>query len=109
MFLPALQLLTGFGFLLMVSMRDPLRDTLEFHKFALGVLLGCGLLALAALPAFDYRRLSDWCYTPLFAALALFVTVPVIVPVVIAKLSAKLMPEVVPPDVTATLVAVPSR
>jgi len=35
-FLPALQLLTGFGFLLMVSMRDPLRDTLEFHKFAIG-------------------------------------------------------------------------
>ena len=39
-FLPALQLLTGFGFLLMVSMRDPLRDTLEFHKFAIGVFLG---------------------------------------------------------------------
>jgi len=28
-FLPALQLLTGFGFLLMVSMRDPLRDSLS--------------------------------------------------------------------------------
>ena len=36
----------------MVSMRDPLRDTLEFHKFALGVFLGCLLLALPALPAF---------------------------------------------------------
>jgi cell division protein FtsI/penicillin-binding protein 2/cell division protein FtsW (lipid II flippase) len=71
-FLPALHLLTGMGFILMTSMRDPLRDTLEFHKFSLGVLLGCGLLALAAVPAFDYRRLSDWCYTPLFAALALF-------------------------------------
>jgi len=71
-FLPALHLLTGVGFILMTGMRDPLRDTLEFHKFALGVVLGCGLLALAAVPAFDYRRLSDWCYTPLFAALALF-------------------------------------
>jgi cell division protein FtsW (lipid II flippase)/cell division protein FtsI/penicillin-binding protein 2 len=71
-FLPALHLLTGIGFLLMASMRDPLRDTLEFHKFAVGVFLGCLLLALTAVPWFDYRRLSDWCYTPLFGALALF-------------------------------------
>jgi cell division protein FtsI/penicillin-binding protein 2/cell division protein FtsW (lipid II flippase) len=71
-FLPALQLLTGFGFLLMVSMRDPLRDTLEFQKFAVGVFLGSLLLALPAFAAFDYRRLSSWCYTPLFAALGLF-------------------------------------
>ena len=71
-FLPALQLLTGFGFLLMVSMRDPLRDTLEFHKFAVGVFLGSLLLALPAFRIFDYRRLASWCYTPLFAALGLF-------------------------------------
>ncbi|MBZ5724840.1 MAG: FtsW/RodA/SpoVE family cell cycle protein [Acidobacteriia bacterium] len=71
-FLPALHLLTGIGLVLMVSLRDPLRDTLEFHKFALGVFLGCLLLALPALKAFDYRKLSDWCYTPLFAALGLF-------------------------------------
>src|ERR1019366_4385450 len=71
-FLPALQLLTGFGFLLMVSMRDPLRDTLEFHKFAIGVFLGSLLLALPAFKIFDYRRLAGWCYTPLFAALGLF-------------------------------------
>lgn len=72
-FLPALHLLSGIGFILMASMRDPLRDTLEFQKFALGVALGCVLLALPAFRLFDYRRLSDWCYTPLFAALALFV------------------------------------
>ena len=71
-FLPAIHLLSGIGLCLMASMRDPLRDTLEFHKFALGVFLGCLLLALPALKAFDYRRLSDWCYSPLFAALALF-------------------------------------
>ncbi len=70
--LPALHLLTGIGFILMAGMRDPLRDTLEFRKFALGAVLGCAVLALAALPAFDYRRLSDWCYTPLFGALGLF-------------------------------------
>jgi cell division protein FtsI/penicillin-binding protein 2/cell division protein FtsW (lipid II flippase) len=70
--LPALHLLTGFGFALMISLRDPLRDTLEFHKFAIGVFCGCVLLALPAFHWFDYRRLSDWCYTPLFAALGLF-------------------------------------
>jgi cell division protein FtsI/penicillin-binding protein 2/cell division protein FtsW (lipid II flippase) len=71
-FLPAVHLLTGIGLTLMLSMRDPLRDTLEFRKFALGVFLGCVLLAIGGLKAFDYRRLSDWCYTPLFGALALF-------------------------------------
>jgi cell division protein FtsI/penicillin-binding protein 2/cell division protein FtsW (lipid II flippase) len=70
--LPALHLLTGIGLILMLSMRDPLRDTLEFQKFALGVFLGCLLLALPALRFFHYQRLSDWCYTPLFAALGLF-------------------------------------
>lgn len=70
--LPALQMLSGIGFALMVSMRDPLRDTLEFHKFAIGVFAGCALLALASFPALTYRRLSDWCYTPLFGALTLF-------------------------------------
>jgi cell division protein FtsI/penicillin-binding protein 2/cell division protein FtsW (lipid II flippase) len=71
-YLPALHLLSGIGFILMASMRDPLRDTLEFQKFALGAALGCVLLALPAFRFFDYQRLSDWCYTPLFAALALF-------------------------------------
>ncbi len=70
--LPALHLLAGMGFILMIGMRDPLRDTLEFHKFAIGVFLGCLLLALAALRGFDYMRLADWCYVPLFGALALF-------------------------------------
>ncbi|HMC59844.1 MAG TPA: FtsW/RodA/SpoVE family cell cycle protein, partial [Candidatus Solibacter sp.] len=70
--LPALHLLTAFGFILMISLRDPLRDTLEFHKFAVGVFLGCLLLALPVLKICNFERLSDWCYTPLFAALALF-------------------------------------
>jgi cell division protein FtsW (lipid II flippase)/cell division protein FtsI/penicillin-binding protein 2 len=70
--LPALHLLTGVGLILMASMRDPLRDTLEFQKFGLGVFAGCLLLALPAVRAFDYRRLSDFCYVPLFGALGLF-------------------------------------
>jgi cell division protein FtsI/penicillin-binding protein 2/cell division protein FtsW (lipid II flippase) len=70
--LPALHLLTGMGLILMVSLRDPLRDTLEFRKFAGGVFLGCLLLLLPLFRAFDYRRLADWIYLPLWAALALF-------------------------------------
>src|SRR5580700_5551878 len=70
--LPALHLLSGIGLILMVSLRDPLRDTLEFRKFALGVFLGCLLLMLPLVRALDYRRLADWIYTPLLAAFVLF-------------------------------------
>jgi cell division protein FtsI/penicillin-binding protein 2/cell division protein FtsW (lipid II flippase) len=70
--LPALHLLTGMGLILMASLRDPLRDSLEFRKFAIGAVCGCLLLLLPLLKAFDYRRLASLCYTPLFAALALF-------------------------------------
>jgi cell division protein FtsI/penicillin-binding protein 2/cell division protein FtsW (lipid II flippase) len=70
---PAIHLLTGIGLILAVSLRDPLRDTLEFSKFAWGVALGCVLLLLPSLRVFNYQRLSTWCYTPLFGALALFV------------------------------------
>jgi cell division protein FtsI/penicillin-binding protein 2/cell division protein FtsW (lipid II flippase) len=71
--LPALQLLTGLGLVLMVSLRDPLRDTLEFKKFAWGVLLGCALLLLPLFKTFQHRTFSHWVYTPLLAAFALFV------------------------------------
>ena len=71
--LPAIHLLTGMGLILAVSLRDPLRDTLEFSKFAWGVALGCLVLLAPSLRALHYRRFSAWCYTPLFGALALFV------------------------------------
>jgi cell division protein FtsW (lipid II flippase) len=71
--LPALQLLTGIGLILSVSLRDPLRDTLEFSKFAWGVALGCVVLLLPSLRAINYQRFREWCYTPLFAAFLLFV------------------------------------
>ena len=70
--LPALHLLTGFGLILMVSMRDPLRDTLEFSKFAWGVAVGCLALLLPLFRMFRWERFSDWCYTPLFLAFTLF-------------------------------------
>ncbi len=71
--LPALHLLTGIGLILMVSLRDPLRDTLEFHKFAWGVIAGCIMLLLPLLKVFDYNNFARWTYTPLFTALALFI------------------------------------
>jgi len=71
--LPALHLLTGMGLILSVSLRDPLRDTLEFSRFAWGVGLGCIVLLLPMLRIANYQRFSEWCYTPLFAAFLLFV------------------------------------
>ncbi|HWB96603.1 MAG TPA: FtsW/RodA/SpoVE family cell cycle protein, partial [Bryobacteraceae bacterium] len=70
--LPVLHLLTGFGLVLMLSLRDPLRDTLEFRKFALGAALGCLLLLLPLFRFFRRPRLEAWCYAALFPAFALF-------------------------------------
>ncbi len=70
--LPALHLLTGIGLMLMISLRDPLRDTLEFTKFAWGCALGCVILLAPLLRPFSHKRFAEWVYTPLFAALALF-------------------------------------
>jgi cell division protein FtsW (lipid II flippase) len=71
--LPAVHLLTGIGLILSISLRDPLRDTLEFSKFAWGVALGCVVLLLPSLRILNYQRFSKWCYTPLFAAFLLFI------------------------------------
>lgn len=70
--LPALHLLTGLGLALSISIRDPLRDTLEVSKFAWGVAAGCCLLLLPLLRPFDYRKYSRSIYTPLLLAFALF-------------------------------------
>jgi cell division protein FtsW (lipid II flippase)/cell division protein FtsI/penicillin-binding protein 2 len=70
--LPAIHLITGLGLILAVSLRDPLRDTLEFSKFAWGVALGCVVLLIPLLRMLNYQRFASWCYTPLFAALGLF-------------------------------------
>jgi len=70
--LPAIHLITGLGLILAVSLRDPLRDTLEFSKFAWGVALGCAVMLLPLLRVLNYQRFAAWCYTPLFGALGLF-------------------------------------
>jgi cell division protein FtsW (lipid II flippase)/cell division protein FtsI/penicillin-binding protein 2 len=70
--LPALHLLTGIGLMLAISLRDPLRDSLDFKKFAWGCALGCALLLLPLLRAFQYRNFTRWVYTPLLVSFALF-------------------------------------
>jgi cell division protein FtsW (lipid II flippase) len=54
--LPSVLLLSGVGLTLMVTLRDPLRDTLAFSIFAQGVAAGCVVLALASI--LEYRRIS---------------------------------------------------
>jgi cell division protein FtsW (lipid II flippase) len=54
--LPSVLLLSGVGLTLMVTLRDPLRDTLAFSSFAQGVAAGCAVLALAS--TLDYRRIT---------------------------------------------------
>jgi len=68
--LPIVLVLCGIGLILMLSLRDPLRDTLMFTEFIQGVVVGClGLLAFSGL---DYEQLfSRLSYVPLLAAFAL--------------------------------------
>jgi cell division protein FtsI/penicillin-binding protein 2/cell division protein FtsW (lipid II flippase) len=54
--LPSVLLLSGIGMTLMITLRDPVRDTLAFSTFAQGVAGGCVVLALAS--TLDYRRIS---------------------------------------------------
>ncbi len=54
--LPALMLLSGIGLTLMLTLRDPLRDTLAFTNFAQGAIGGCLFLGLAS--ALNYRRIA---------------------------------------------------
>ena len=54
--LPSVLLLSGVGMTLMITLRDPVRDTLAFSTFAQGVAGGCLVLALAS--TLDYRRIG---------------------------------------------------
>ncbi len=53
--LPAVELLCGVGLMLMISLRDPLRDTLMFSEFTQGILAGC--VAMAIFSQIDYDKL----------------------------------------------------
>ena len=63
-------LLTGAGLILMVSLRDPVRDSMIFAGFAQGVVGGCILLAV--LSAVDFRRaFGKLSFVPLLGSFAL--------------------------------------
>jgi cell division protein FtsW (lipid II flippase) len=68
--LPSIFILCALGVMLMLSLRDPLRDTLSFADFAGGVLAGCVLLGVFS--QIDYeRRFSSLSFVPLLAAILL--------------------------------------
>jgi cell division protein FtsI/penicillin-binding protein 2/cell division protein FtsW (lipid II flippase) len=68
--LPAIELLSGIGLILMVSLRDPLRDTLMFADFAQGVLWGCLALIVFSIPDYE-RQFGRLSWVPLLVALLL--------------------------------------
>ena len=71
--LPVTMLLAGAGLILMIALRDPVRDTLLFVDFAQGVAGGCLLLAAAS--GLDYERLlGKLSFVPLLASFALSAT-----------------------------------
>jgi cell division protein FtsW (lipid II flippase) len=53
--LPVLHLLSGAGLILMLSMRDPLRDTLMFQDFAQGAAIGCVVLLVCSLRDYEHQ------------------------------------------------------
>ena len=71
MLLPIVLLLTGIGFIMMVSMRDPLRDLVIFTDYAQGVLIGCAVMLIASF--INIQRFRRYWGLWLLASLALFV------------------------------------
>jgi hypothetical protein len=63
--LPAVHFLSGLGFLMMIRLRDPLRDALLLREFAIGVGIGCILAFLASLPDYERSPLRRLAYVPL--------------------------------------------
>jgi cell division protein FtsW (lipid II flippase)/cell division protein FtsI/penicillin-binding protein 2 len=75
--LPTVFLLCGIGFLAMIGLRDPLRDTTAFATFAQGVALGCVLIA--AISQVDFQRSDLRNYVGLPLALALLLSALLVV------------------------------
>ena len=69
-YLPLLLLLTGIGFALMVSLRDPLRDVLIFVPFAQGVAGGCILMLIASFVNWEAVT-AGYSFVPLLGAIVL--------------------------------------
>lgn len=70
--LPVTMLLSGAGLILMIALRDPVRDNMLFVDFAQGAVLGC--LLLGALSMLDYEKLlGKLSFVPLLVSFALSV------------------------------------
>ena len=69
-YLPLLLILTGIGYALMISLRDPLRDTLISVPFAQGVAAGCIVMLIASLIDWE-GAMSCYSFVPLLGAIAL--------------------------------------
>jgi cell division protein FtsI/penicillin-binding protein 2/cell division protein FtsW (lipid II flippase) len=68
--LPIALALTGIGFAMLVSLRDPLRDQMLFTRFADGTLFGGIALVLCAIPSYERGVLRRLAFVPLIGALA---------------------------------------
>ena len=69
--LPAVHFLSGTGFLMMIRLRDPLRDALLLRDFAVGAAIGCILAFLASLPDYEQSPLRKLAYVPLLLSFIL--------------------------------------
>ncbi|MBS1856523.1 MAG: FtsW/RodA/SpoVE family cell cycle protein [Acidobacteria bacterium] len=70
LFLPAILLLSGIGLMLMIGLRDPVRDTLLFVDFAQGA--AAGVVLMGGLSCLDYERLTGrLSFVPLIASFAI--------------------------------------
>jgi cell division protein FtsW (lipid II flippase) len=75
--LPAIELLCGIGLMLMISLRDPVRDTLMFREFAEGVVAGLIAMAALSLPNYDlHLRRYSYVFILLTAVLGLLLRSP---------------------------------
>ncbi|MGA8028574.1 MAG: hypothetical protein WB992_15630, partial [Bryobacteraceae bacterium] len=64
---PLMFALSGIGLILMISLRDPLRDMLLFSDFTQGVIAGCAALLIFSIPDYE-RHFGKLSYVPLLAA-----------------------------------------
>jgi cell division protein FtsI/penicillin-binding protein 2/cell division protein FtsW (lipid II flippase) len=72
--LPVVHFLSGMGFLMLIRLRDPLRDALLLRDFAIGVGIGIVLAFLASLPDYEQSPLRRLAYVPLLLSFILSLT-----------------------------------
>jgi cell division protein FtsI/penicillin-binding protein 2 len=69
--LPVAHFLSGLGFVMMIRLRDPLRDALLFRDFAIGAGLGCVIALLVSRPDYERLPLKRLAYVPLLISFIL--------------------------------------